>query len=183
LIDEGGFLMAPLVRRSLAPRGQTPVYAVAAAHRQKVSTIAALTLSPVRHHAGLYFQTHPNAYINQEKAAAFLEELLRHLRGKVIVIWDRGPMHRGPAIRAVLARYPRLSLEALPAYAPDLNPVEMLWNHLKYADLANFVPQGLWHLHSAVQTGLEIVQEDQERLHSFFAASGLPFTEEVTLVS
>lgn len=72
--------------------------------------------------------------------AEFLRELLRHLRGKVIVIWDNGSMHKGEAIRGVLRDFPRLSLERLPPYAPDLNPVEWLWSYLKYGEMANFAP-------------------------------------------
>ena len=64
-----------------------------------------------------------------------------HLRGKVIVIWDDGPMHKGEPIREVLRQFPRLTLEPLPAYAPDLNPVEQLWNYLKYTELPNFAPR------------------------------------------
>jgi hypothetical protein len=109
--------MAPLVRRSQAPRGQPLLLEQPGKHREKVSVIAALTVSPVRQHLGLYLQTFPNAYVDSAKAAAFLEELLKHLRGKVIVVWDRGQMHRGSTIRRVLARYPRLTLEDLPAYA------------------------------------------------------------------
>ena len=72
---------------------------------------------------------------------AFLRGLLRHLRGRVIVIWDGGSNHKGPAIREVLRTFPRLHLERLPGYAPDLNPVEMIWAYLKHGRLANFVPR------------------------------------------
>jgi hypothetical protein len=57
LIDESGLLMAPLVRRTLAPRGQTPSLLQRGAHRKKVSVAAALWLSPRRDHLGLYFHT------------------------------------------------------------------------------------------------------------------------------
>jgi putative transposase len=183
LIDESGFLLSPLVRRSLAPRGQTPIYRPKTKQRQKVSAIAALSLSPARQHLGLYFRTYANAYVDSAKAADFLEELLRHLRGRVIVLWDGGQMHKGPAIRRVLERHPRLTLERLPPYAPDLNPVEHLWNYLKYVQLANFVPSSLYVLHAHVEAEFELVQEDQARLRTFWQASELPFPEKVTLVS
>jgi hypothetical protein len=51
--------------------------------------------------------------------------------------------HKGPLIRELLARYPRLQLEPMPAYAPQLNPVEFIWSYLKYGRLANFVPKHL----------------------------------------
>jgi putative transposase len=183
LIDESGLLMAPLVRRSQAPRGHPPILEQQGKHREKVSLIAALTVSPVRQHLGLYFQTFPNDYVDNTKAAAFLEQLLRHLRGKVIVVWDRGQMHRGPALRALLARYPRLTLESLPSYAPDLNPVEQLWNYLKYQQLANFAPRSVHLLHAVAAGELAAVQDDQARLRSFYEASELPFPEQVAFVS
>ena len=174
--------MAPLLRRSQSPRGHTPLCEQPGGHRHRVSTLAALSLSPQRHHLGLYFQTFPYGYVTAPAAAAFLEELLQHLRGEVIVVWDRGPIHKGPALRRLLQRFPRLSIEYLPAYAPDLNPVEHLWNHLKYDQLANLVPSSIQHLDCLVQATLEIAGADQQRLRSFYNASNLPLPELVTLV-
>ena len=65
---------------------------------------------------------------------------MKHLRGKVVVVWDGGPNHNGPAMREFLRKNRRLRLERLPAYSPHLNPVEAVWSWLKYGQLANFVP-------------------------------------------
>src|SRR5262249_44854923 len=138
LIDESGVLLNPLVSRSLAPRGQPLILRVPGGHREKVSAIAGLSLSPHARRLGLYFETYPDRHITSVQTAAFLRDLLRHLRGPVIVVWDNGPMHKGEPIRRVLADYPRLTVEWLPPYAPELNPVEHLWNHVKYGQLANF---------------------------------------------
>jgi transposase len=183
LIDESGCLLAPLLRRSQALRGHTPVCTQPGGHRDKVSIIAALTVSPVRQHLGLYFQTIPHGYVTAPTAAAFLHELLRHLRGRVIAVWDRGPIHKGPDLRQLLRRFPRLSVESLPPYAPDLNPVEFLWNHLKYDQLANLVPAGVLHLNCLVQATLEVAGDDQQRLRSCFEASELPFPEPMAIAS
>ncbi len=137
LIDESGFLMSPLVRRTLAPRGHTPILKTPGGRHEKVSVVAALTISPRRHRLGLYWRTFPQDFVNAERSAEFLRGLLRHLQGAVIVVWDGGPMHKGVPIAQLLADFPRLSLERLPPYAPDLNPVEYLWGHLKYGKLAN----------------------------------------------
>src|SRR3954447_15634867 len=140
LIDETGFFLNPLVRRTLAPRGQTPVLQTWGRHRDKVSVIAGLSVSPVRRRVGLYFRTDPDSYITAEAAADFLRDLLRHIRGRVVVVWDNGANHKGPAVRALLRRTRRLHLEALPPYAPDLNPVEAVWSYVKHGRLPNFVP-------------------------------------------
>jgi transposase len=174
LIDESGFLLSPLVRRTLAPRGQTPVLKTWGGHRERVSAMAALTVSPRRHHLGLYFATYPKLFVNQERAADFLRNLLTRLRGAVIVVWDGGPMHKGEAIRAVLRDFPRLSLERLPPYTPELNPVEYLWNHLKYGTLSNFMPDDLFHLDTVLKQRLCRARKSSARLRSFFIQSGLP---------
>ncbi len=109
LIDESGFFLNPLVRRTWAPKGHTPVLTGFGRHRDKVSTIAAISVAPIRRRIGLYFQTDPETYVDTTAVSSFLQNLLRHLRGKVIVIWDGGSNHKGPLIRELLHRYPRLN--------------------------------------------------------------------------
>lgn len=151
-----------------------------ASHRDRVSAIAALTLSPVRRRVGLLFRTYPKGYVNSQAAADFLRELLRQIRGRLIVVWDRGTMHRGEPIRRLLGRTRRLTLEFLPPYAPDLNPVEFLWNHLKYHHLANFAPRDIPELDQRATEHLQAIQHDQTRLQRFFAASQLTWDETET---
>ncbi|MGL5095830.1 MAG: transposase [Planctomycetia bacterium] len=62
------------------------------------------------------------------------------------MVWDDGGNHKRPVMRAFLAATPRLRLERLPAYCPDLNPVEAVWSWLKWGRLANFVADDLEHL-------------------------------------
>lgn len=136
-MDESGFQLSPLVLRTWAPRGKTPV----CRHRQrraKVSVIAGISLSPRRNRTGLYFRFH-RTNIKAEGVRDFLRYLLLHLRGKVIVLLDNAKIHKGPAVRALLSRVRRLRLEALPAYAPELNPEEGVWANAKRA-LANGRP-------------------------------------------
>lgn len=175
MIDESGLLLAPLVRRSLAPAGQTPVLRQRARHRDKVSLTAALCLSPRRQRLSLRFRTFPKAYVNNVRTAEFLRELLRDLKGQVIVLWDRGNMHRGEPIRKLQERFPRLQLEWLPPYAPELNPIEQLWNHLKYAKLANFAPEDARELDQVARKYLHRIKRSPTRLQSFIDAADLPF--------
>lgn len=162
------------MRRTLAPRGCTPVLKQRARQRDKVSVVGALSLSPVRGKLRLYYRTYSRQWINNEKSAAFLRHVLRHLRGPVIVIWDKGNMHKGEPIRRLLARCRRLHLEPLPSYAPDLNPVEPLWKHVKYDELANFAPHGVEDLDEVINETLETISHDSERLRTFFRSSDLP---------
>lgn len=166
--------MAPLVRRTLAPKGQTPILRVKGRHREKVSLIAALTLSPRRRRLGCYFTTLVNHHFDQQAVAWFLQRLLRHLRGPVIVVWDRGNMHRGPDIEQLLERNPRLRLEQLPPYAPQLNPTEQIWTYLKWNRLCNHAPANAAELDGVVFKELHAVRHNQDQLRSFWLGSELP---------
>jgi len=173
--DESGFLLLPLVRRTLARRGQTPVLQHRARHRDKVSAAAALTLSPVRGHVSLYFQTYPNRYVNNLVYVEFLRGLLRHLPSPVVLVHDGATLHRGDPLRELCGAFPRLDLRTLPPYAPDYNPVEHLWNFEKDKELANFVPDDVQTLDATVCRQLARVRQDQSRLRSFFGATPLPW--------
>lgn len=172
-IDESGALLSPLVRRTLAPKGQTPRLLVRGRHREKVSIIGALTLSPRQGRHGLYFQTLPQGSFNGDRVAKFLRHLLRHQRGRVLVVWDNWNGHKGAEVRRVLADHPRLTLESLPPYAPELNPVEHLWSHLKWSALCNFAPDTAAELNAAILPKLTAAKSDQRMMSSFWHGTKL----------
>lgn len=174
LVDESGLLMAPLVRRTWSPCGETPVLLQKGKHRERVSVAAALCLSPARDRLRLIFQTLANAYFDNQRTADFLRVVLRRVPGRLVVLWDGGAMHKGDPIRELLRRFPnRLSLERLPPYAPMLNPVEPIWSWLKYGRLCNFAPHDVCELEGAVVAELTPLCRDQDRLRNFWHASGL----------
>ncbi|HEX9871093.1 MAG TPA: IS630 family transposase [Candidatus Tectomicrobia bacterium] len=112
-LDERGFLLIPTRRRTWAPIGQTPLIPYNDKH-DRLSTLAALTVSPKRQHMGRYLHWQPQNF-QAVDVAAFLRALLRHLRGPILLLWDRGSMHRGQAIEAVRQAHPRLHVEEFPA--------------------------------------------------------------------
>jgi putative transposase len=173
--DESGFLLAPLTQRSLAPVGHTPLLRHRAKHRDKVSAVAALTLSPCCGHVSLYYLTFPDAYVDAELYSFFLRHLLRTVRGDLVLVHDNGNMHRGPMLRQLREDFARLHLYNFPPYAPELNPPEYLWNWCKDKELANFVPHDVPQLDAAACACLEHVRHDQQRLRSFFESSPLPW--------
>jgi putative transposase len=168
------------VRRTWATIGQTPIIPSDGGHRDKVSVIGALTLSPIDHHLGFYFQTLPHGYFGAEPVVGFLRHLLRHLRGKVVVIWDGGTNHNGPIIRKFLKRNRRLSLVRLPAYSPDLNPVEFVWSWLKWGRLANYAPEDIPELDDWILEHLMELKFDPELLKALWERSDLPFPTKPT---
>jgi len=92
----------------------------------------------------------------------------------VIVVHDRGNMHRGDPVEQLLADVDRLlGFEPLPPYAPELDPVEELWDWLKYDELPNFAPRDVAHLDRVINRKLYALHWDQPRLRTFFANSPL----------
>jgi transposase len=182
LLDESGLLMAPLRRRSWAPRGHPPQSEEKTGHREKVSIAGALWLTPQRDRLSFAYQTLVNGYFSNVEVAEFLGGALQWLREPLVVLWDRGTMHKGDPINALLAQFAgRLDLEPLPAHAPQLNPLEQVWTWLKYSRLCNFPPRDAHHLDEAIRRELDAIREDQGRLRNFFQASDLPLP--LTLLS
>ena len=164
--------MIPNVRRTWAPRGQTPIIR----HRytrDKISAISAVTVSAERHRVGFYMHLHPDDNITSVEVAVFLRALLRHLRGHVIVVLDRGSIHKGPDVRELLARCPRLHLEWFPGYAPDLNPAEQVWNDFK-RHTANSLLRNKQDIRLNLHASTRRVRRSGDKLRSFVLSSDLP---------
>ncbi len=165
--------MLPTVRRSWSPRGKTPVLHHRTRSHRKVSAIGALTLSPRRRHPGLYLHWHPDKNITTVEIIAFLRALLRHLRGNVILIWDRLNAHRSKQLQLWRSAYPRLTLEWLPPYAPELNPMEYVWGNFKYHRMANHGLFELDDIYDHARREAQDITANRPLLRSFVRASGL----------
>jgi transposase len=154
--------------RTYAPVGQTPVLREWYT-REHLSAISAI--SP---EGKLYFHSQDHA-INSEDVVTFLEHLLRKVPGRMIVIWDGAPIHRSHTIRAFLANgaAPRLRLERLPAYAPDLNPGEGLWQQLKGVELRNVCCFDIPHLRHELRDAVKRVRRKPRLIHAFFRGAKL----------
>lgn len=122
----------------------------------------------------LFFQTREGSY-NTDSLIAFLEDLKRHLRGqKAVLVWDGLPAHKSCAMKEYLQSQRRwLTVERLPGYAPDLNPVETLWGNIKGKELANRCAKDLAELDSAVQNGLSRVRRSHSLPFAFLKHAGL----------
>jgi len=166
--------MLPTVRRTWAPKGQTPVLRHRTRSHKKVSTIGALSISPQRRRLGLYLHWHPDKNITQDEVVLFLRDLLAHLRGNVILVWDRLNAHRSTYVQLWRAAYPRLAIEWFPPYAPELNPMEYVWGHLKYHRLSNHGLFELAEIEQRARAEAENVAAQQDLLRSFVYASTLP---------
>jgi transposase len=165
-------MLQPTVRRTWSPRGQTPIH-YSWDRRERLSVISALTLSPQRQRLGLYFHVFDHN-ITADETEPFVAAVLGHFPRGILLVWDRWMVHRSAAQR-LQKRFPRrLHIEWLPAYAPELNPVEQVWNRSKYTDLANFIPQDVDHLAQALRQSLRHTRAQQGLLRSFFQYAKLP---------
>jgi transposase len=143
--------------------------------REKVSSVAALTLSPQRRRVGLYFSLRPNANLTTRWLRAFLRDLLRHLRNPVVLVWDRLPVHRARALAEFFHRHPRLHPVLLPPYAPELNPVELLWAYLKQNPLANLAAPDAHRLARLARYHTRRLQASGPLLRGFLRGTPLSF--------
>jgi transposase len=131
-VDEAAFYLLPGLVRTYAPRGQTPILRVSCT-REHLSVISALTQT------GRVLRQMREQALRGPEVVRFLQHLLHHIAGKLLVIWDGAPIHRAQPIKDFLAQgaAARLQLEPLPGYAPDLNPDEGIWHYLKHVELRN----------------------------------------------
>ena len=164
-------MLQPVCRRTWAPRGQTPILRQWD-RRDRLSAISALTVAPRRRRFGLYWALYRHN-IRSPEVLRFLQALRRHVPHGFTLIWDRHRPHWATGVTRWLARHRRLVVEWLPAYAPELNPVEPVWSHTKYSDLANFTPDGLAALEGAVVSSLVHTRSQRALLAAFVRAAGL----------
>jgi len=124
--------------------------------------------------AELVFGMRAGTY-DEDSLIGFVEELHAHLgEEKVTLIWDGLPSHRSKKMKAYLVSQRRwLVVERLPAYAPELNPVEKLWANLKGGELANLCAETLDEPIKAAHRGVERVRGDEDLLFGFLKATGL----------
>jgi transposase len=160
-----------LNRRTWAPRGITPQQC-AWDRRDRLSVIGVVTLSPTRTRIGACFSAQ-RENIRAEHVVDFLRRLRRKIRRPLIVVWDRWNVHRSAASRIAQRAWKRIAFERLPAYAPELNPVEAMWSHAKYSDLANHVADDVDDLDAAIRASLYDQSRNHRLKRSYFKTAQL----------
>jgi transposase len=179
--DESGISLLPVTRRTWSPRGVTPVLR----HRcnwKRASMAGALgyhAADPERG-ARLCFHVKPDSY-----DTVSLIEVLTQLGGfyageRVVLLWDGLGAHWSHAMRDwVATQHHWLTVERLPAYAPELNPVEGLWANLKAVELANFAGDKVFEVADTAERGIHRVCDDQQLVRSFLAHTGLTLDHDI----
>jgi transposase len=174
-LDESGFMLTPTVRRTWAPRGQTPILD-AWDRRDRISAISSITVSPKNRTLNLYFDLLPdNTNVHGEDVVDYLRRLKAQLGGPLTILWDGSRVHdRSNVVQAFLAEHPEIHTERLPAYAPELNPDELVWAWTKYGRLGNLAAQNTDWLREYIINELSYVRQHPELLASFIEKSNLP---------
>ncbi|WP_237170905.1 transposase [Paludisphaera borealis] len=174
-LDESGFQLSPVVRRTYAPRGRTPIQE--AWHRKgRISAISAVTVSPVRRRPNLYFRLLPDdANAHGEDVIGFLAQLRGQIKGPMTILWDQSKIHgRSGVVKAYLARHPEIVTEDFPGYAPDANPDEGVWGWTKYHRLPNYAPEHTNELRSRLWGELSTLRKRPDLLASFIRHAEIP---------
>ena len=155
--DQSGFYLLPMVVRTYAPVGKTPILRERLT-RDHLSAMSGITLD------GKLYMIEQERAFKGEDVVRFLKHLLRRIPGKLLVIWDGSPIHRSKAVKRFLAEgaAQRLRLEQLPGYAPDLNPDEGVWKHLKCVELKNLCCQSLSELKVELRKAKERVRHKRD---------------------
>lgn len=120
-----------------------------------------------------YFQIFEKA-VGKHELVQFLRHLLRHIVGPLLIVWDRLPAHRSKVVADfVESLNGRIHIEYLPAYAPELNPVEYLWGHWKHHELPNVCPADLWQLSEGARRTLRRLRRRPRLITAFWKQSSL----------
>ncbi len=168
-VDESGFYLLPGTVKTYGPKGKTPVIDKWLT-RDHLSVMAGCTPA-----GKVYTLVRPES-LSSVHAVTFLEHLLRQAGTRLLVIWDGSPIHRWGAVREYLSGggAKRIHMEALPGYAPDLNPWDAGgWHHLKHVEMRNLSCMDLEELHLELHLAIGRLRQKPRLIHSFFAAAGL----------
>lgn len=166
--DESGISLIPLIGRTWAPRGQTPVIE----HNfnwERLSAIGGITLQ-----GRLYFRVHEGS-IRKEQVIEYLQQLLRHIRRHIVLLWDGSAPHRARVVTDFLEHNKdRITAFRLPPYYPKFNPVEFLWSHLKWSKMRGFCPRQLHELKNKLSVCVNDLRRKPDIVRSYFTSSHIP---------
>jgi hypothetical protein len=180
--DESGQGLRPPKGRTWGRRGHTPVVRVTGSSNRRVSLAALIAVKPgsrarliYRVHHGRGSRTGGRKGFTETGYAHLLDAAHQQLGGPLVLVWDNLNTHVSAAMTELIAARDWLTVYQLPPYAPELNPVEPLWSHLKRS-LANLAKRNLAQLTALVKTRLKRMQYRPSLLGGFLASTGLDLT-------
>jgi transposase len=169
-LDEAGIKSDSRLGKTWGKRGRTPVVKTSG-QRQQVSAISAV--SPV----GKFWFALYECKLNAEFFIAFLENFMKNRRRPLVIILDKHPAHTAKSVeKFIKSTEGKIQLIFLPPYAPDLNPDEFVWKHLKDTGLRKLPLYKNESLKSRVEKDLLRIASDRKTIKSFFLAPSVAYS-------
>jgi len=174
-VDETGFMLNPLARRSWSPRGHTPILKVSENYHDRISVIGAMAVKMIepRQFGFLFHLSQDNTNFHGYTMVPFLDHIYDKLHTRINLVWDSIKIHTAESVNIFLALHPAIKVFFFPPYAPELNPVDNVWGCIKHNRLANFCPHDLIELRKHVRAELFRIQKRPDLLESMFRHTGL----------
>ncbi|MCX5114694.1 transposase [Streptomyces sp. NBC_00378] len=176
--DEAGFTRRPPKGRTWGRRGRTPVVTVSGRRSGRLSVAGLIAMRPgSRTRLCHRLRTHPSGKgkrrsMGERDFTALIDGVHQLVKAPIVLVWDRLNTHVSHAMRGLIAERAWLTVFLLPAYSPDLNPVEWVWAHVKRS-LANLAVVALDRLEALVRNRLKRLQYRPDTLDGFIAGTGL----------
>lgn len=141
---------------------------------KQLSAVAGMSLRQI------FFRLYPGS-VGSDQVIDFLKRLKTQIRGKLLIVWDGLPAHRSLKIKQFLRdQRGHFWMERLPAYTPELNPVEYLWRWWKQHQLANFCPKDFASLSRHARAALRRSQRHPTLIRSCYHQAKLLFADIIT---
>lgn len=175
MVDESGFSLLSPLKYSWSPRGETPTIRTSLSHHQRLNLIGALCVSPGARKIKMSVQSR-QCSLRGEEVIAFLKAMLRKNSGPLVLVWDRHPIHQRRKVKDFLAQHPRLHVYEFPTSAPELNPVEWIWQQVDDFT-AGTAPHDRHELRVNVMAGIARVRRSAWRMWAGFTGAQLNVRE------
>lgn len=161
--DESGVSLAPVMGKTWAPKGKTPIVRVTG---KRGGVLAMSAISP----SGRMSFRLEKRRINAEVLIEFLNQIGDcHRRRKIGVVMDQAPCHIAKKVVKFAASTKRIKVFHIPPYSPELNPDEKVWRHMKHVSLKNHQAKDKRHLSRLVLGALRKIQKNPQLTKNFFA--------------
>lgn len=183
LCFEDGQTLRPPKARTWGRRGRTPQVPVSGKGSGRVSVAGLVCVRPGQRSRLIYRTLTHRGRKGERRSfaeadyAGLLDAAHQQLGGPIVLIWDNLNTHTSAAMRELIAARDWLHVIRLPAYAPDLNPAEHVWSHIKRG-MGNLIVHGLDQLVTVVKNRLKRIQYRSELIDAFLAHTGLELDAE-----
>lgn len=170
--DEAGFQSDPVLGRTYGLKGQTPVVRTSG-QRQSLNVISAVNAR------GEFWAVTYTGKLNAESFVLFLHNFVESQSGRIILVVDGHPAHKASAVKNYIKSLKgRLELHFLPPYAPDLNPDEFVWSHMKTNGVSKKPLKTNESLQSRIDHDLNGIKANPKLVKSFFEAKSVIYAKD-----